>query len=377
VLVISSAPLFASAPGLDSYRNNHFPEAFGQFQQTLKEHPQTGAADKLQFDSGAAAYKMKDYAKALDSFSQALLSPDKTLQSRSHYNLGNTLYQRGESEKADDKKLTDWSNALQHYDETLKIEPQNKEAKENAEFVKNKIEELKRKREQPPSPTPTPTPQPQDKKQQNDKKQDKQQQEKNQQQQQNQQDQNSKNDQQKKNDDQKQDQSKNDQQKNQSEQKKPEENKDGKGSSPTPSPSAGENEQNAGGPSPSASPSPSAGEQPQDGNQQPSPTPGEQPQNGGEASPSPSPGEGNGPEASASPSAAPSGSPAKNLTGDVKGAPEDKPKDQPAEMAEAEPQKDGQMSEKQAELLLRSLKDEEQRVQLDERKAARHVYNDW
>jgi hypothetical protein len=35
------------------------------------------------------------------------------------------------------------------------------------------------------------------------------------------------------------------------------------------------------------------------------------------------------------------------------------------------------MSEKQAELLLQSMKDEEQRVQLDERKAAHHVYNDW
>ncbi len=46
-------------------------------------------------------------------------------------------------------------------------------------------------------------------------------------------------------------------------------------------------------------------------------------------------------------------------------------------MAEAEPEKEGQMSEKQAELLLQSMKDEEQRVQLDERKVRRHVYNDW
>jgi hypothetical protein len=35
------------------------------------------------------------------------------------------------------------------------------------------------------------------------------------------------------------------------------------------------------------------------------------------------------------------------------------------------------MSERQAELLLRSMKDEERRVQLDERKATRHVYSDW
>ena len=51
--------------------------------------------------------------------------------------------------------------------------------------------------------------------------------------------------------------------------------------------------------------------------------------------------------------------------------------EQAAQMAEAEQEKDGQMSERQAELLLRSMKDEERRVQLDERKATRHVYNDW
>ena len=45
--------------------------------------------------------------------------------------------------------------------------------------------------------------------------------------------------------------------------------------------------------------------------------------------------------------------------------------------AQAERSKEGEMSEKQAERLLRSMKDEEQRVQLDERKAARHVYKDW
>jgi hypothetical protein len=67
------------------------------------------------------------------------------------------------------------------------------------------------------------------------------------------------------------------------------------------------------------------------------------------------------------------------LAGEVKGAGDEKPNqnEQAAQVAEAEPEKEGQMSEKQAELLLRSMKDEERRVQLDERKVARHVYNDW
>ena len=45
--------------------------------------------------------------------------------------------------------------------------------------------------------------------------------------------------------------------------------------------------------------------------------------------------------------------------------------------AEAEQEKEGEMSERQALALLESMKDEEARVRLDERKVKRHVYNDW
>ena len=156
--ILFSSSAFATAPGLDAYRTGKFEDAYSQFQQTLKSHPESRAEDKLQFDSGAAAYKLKDYGKALESFSQALLSPDTGLQSKGHYNLGNTLYQRGEAQKSDDKKLSDWTNALDHYDQTLKLDPQNKEAKENYDYVKRKIEELKNKK-QPQQPSPSPSPQ--------------------------------------------------------------------------------------------------------------------------------------------------------------------------------------------------------------------------
>src|SRR5881296_1222563 len=157
LLILLSSSAFAAAPGIDAYHEGKFEDAYSQFQQTLKSHPQSPADDKLQFDSGAAAYKLKDYNKALESFSQALLTPDTGLQSKGHYNLGNTLYQRGEMQKNDDKKLSDWTNALDHYEQTLKFDPQNKEAKDNYEYVKRKIDELKnKKQEQQPSPSPTP-----------------------------------------------------------------------------------------------------------------------------------------------------------------------------------------------------------------------------
>ncbi|HEV2096112.1 MAG TPA: hypothetical protein VGQ82_06375, partial [Chthoniobacterales bacterium] len=74
------------------------------------------------------------------------------------------------------------------------------------------------------------------------------------------------------------------------------------------------------------------------------------------------------------------GSPGKRPTGDVKGADggsDQKPEKETQLAAEAEANRQGQMSPEQAERLVRSMKDEEERVQLDERKAVRRVYNDW
>ena len=158
VLMLLCSSVFATVPGINAYQQGKFEDAYKEFQDTLKSHPQSRAEDELQFDSGTAAYKLKDYNKALESFSQALLTPDTGLQTKGHYNLGNTLYQRGEMQKSDDKKLSDWTNALDHYEQTLKLDPQNKEAKDNYEYVKKKIDELKNKKEQQQQPSPSPTP---------------------------------------------------------------------------------------------------------------------------------------------------------------------------------------------------------------------------
>src|SRR3984893_5939620 len=212
LVMFLSSSAFATAPGLDAYRGGKFEDAYSQFQEALKSHPQSRAEDKVQFDSGSAAYQLKDYSKALESFSQALLSQDTALQSKGHYNLGNTLYQRGEAQKSDDKNLSDWTNALDHYEQTLKLDPQNKEAKDNYDYVKRKIKELKNKKQEQPSPSPSPQQKneqnKQDKQNKQDQKQDQQQKQQDQQkqQQQNQQQQQGQGEQQEKDQQQSQDQ---------------------------------------------------------------------------------------------------------------------------------------------------------------------------
>ena len=375
MMFLSSSVFATAAPGLDAYRSGKFEDAYGQFQQTIKTHPESRAEDKLQFDSGAAAYKLKDYSKAMESFSQALLSRDIGLQSKGHYNLGNTLYQRGEAQKSDDKKLSDWTNALDHYEQTLKLDPQNKEAKDNYDYVKKKIEELKNKKQDQPSPSPSPQQKNEQNKQNKQDKQDKQQQQNQQnqqqkekeQQQENQQQQQGQGQQQQQQKDQKQDQDQQSQgqsgnQKDQQAKNEPQKSQQQQKPGETPSPSPGADKQQG------QQTSPSPGEQ----QGQESPSPGE----GQNESPSPSPGEGEGENGTPSPTPGES----KKFAGEVKGSGEDKsqkPPDKNAQVAEGEPEKEGQMSQRQAEALLESMKDEEARVQLDERRATRHVYKDW
>ena len=384
LLIFLSSVALGAAPGIDAYRDGKFEDAYSQFQETLKSHPQSHAEDKLQFDSGAAAYKLKDYNRALESFSQALLSLDTGLQGKGHYNLGNTLYQRGEAEKSDDKKLTDWTNALSHYEQTLKIDPQDKDAKENYEYVKKKIEELKNKKsQQQQQPSPSPSSPQKNKQNQQQNKQDQQQQQQNQnQQQQKQSQQNQQQDQQQQQGQSQQEQKDQQQQsQNQQSQNGSADDKEQKQNDQAQAKNEPQKKQQQ---RPSETPSPSPGAENQQPNQ-PSPSPGERqaeespsPGEGENEMPSPSPGEGQG--EGEEPSATPAESPQKKFAGEVKGAGEDKsqkPPDKNAQIAEAELEKEGQMTERQALALLESMKDEEARVRLDERRVTRHVYKDW
>ncbi len=378
VLLLFGGTCLAAAPGLDAYRNDNYSEAYQQFEKTLKEHPNTHAADRIEFDAGTAAYKLGNYNQALEWFSRSLLSQDKSLQEKSHYNIGRTLEERADTAETNEKTLGDLHNAQSHYEEALKLDPNDERARANLEEVKKKIERLK----QNPKKKPTPPP-----KSEKDKKQDQKDQQQKDQQSKDQQskDQQQKDQQQKNDQDQQQQQSSGNDQQQQQQQAKNDKNQKQEpkaGESPSPSPGSDQQKENQPGSSPSPSADKGSGADKKQDKQQPTngePDASPSPSPSDEGSPSPSPGLGEGPQPEGSPSASPGSSPGKKLSGDLKAAGEDNSKETPqdAQAVEAEPEKEGQMSEKQAQLLLQSMKDEEQRVQLDERKAARHVYKDW
>ena len=363
--------------GIDLYNKGQYEDAYAQFQKDLQHNINPADMPKMQFDAGVAAYKLRNYDKALEAFSQSLVDRSPGLQEKSRYNLGRTLEDRADLRKTNEDALKDLENSAQHYEQALKLDPQDKAAAERLEIVRKKIERLKKHPEQPP-------PKPQ--KNQQNKKDQKKEEEQQQQQQEQQRQQQSQDEQQQNQDQQKQDQqqAKNNQRQpnQQNQEQNPENQKDQQNSEkrdkqqqqaqPSPSPSPGgeqkqpdqkKNEQRGAGESPTPTP---------DGSSNPSPSPGESGEN-----PSPSPGDNSGKDENVSPGATPSASPTKPRSGEIKSASEPSDEQRKEQAAEAEAMERGEMSPKQAARLLQAMKDEEARVQLDERKPVHRVYNDW
>src|SRR5262245_38896939 len=155
LLFIFARPAFGEAStGLNLYRDGKYGDAYKSFQEDLQSHPDSTQKERIQFDSGAAAFKMGDYNKALQSFSDALLSPDKNIQESSHFNLGRTLEDSAEFNQSTNNESKDLTDAASHSESTFQLNPNNEPAKANLEEVRKKIERLKAH----PKPTPTPTP---------------------------------------------------------------------------------------------------------------------------------------------------------------------------------------------------------------------------
>jgi Ca-activated chloride channel family protein len=324
-------------PGVEKYQKglleeNKTPEqakqsykdAYKVFSEQQKKQPNSPVEN---FNLGTAAYKISDNIagdnEALNAFSKATLTSDPKLAVDAERNIGHTLFRRGQKYlKENDRAATlkDWHGAVDHYDSALKIEPDNKEIKGNKQYVLNEIKKLE---QEPPK-------QDQNKQDQNKQDQNKQDQNK---QDQNKQDQNKQD--QNKQDQNKQDQNKQDQNKqdqNKQDQNKQDQNKQDQGKQD-------ENQQQQ-------------KEQQQPGN--------DSKQNQAQGSPTPRPEQ-----------------PDKKLTGDIKEQnpqKDQKPGEQAAEEVPAQP---GEMTESQARALVESLKDEEQRVDLNERKGATPVLKDW
>ncbi len=151
-----------------AFVNGEFSEAFEKLTKAREDSiGNESRSAAIAYSAGVAAYKMEDYQLATESFGQALSGPDESIYPEAFYNLGNTLYRRGEAIKAltedperkEEMNLSQqiellngtrmmWQEAIEQFDETLALEPEHPDALYNKEFIQKLLNELEQELEQ-------------------------------------------------------------------------------------------------------------------------------------------------------------------------------------------------------------------------------------
>ncbi|HSI85932.1 MAG: VWA domain-containing protein [Candidatus Methylacidiphilales bacterium] len=124
-----------------AYKEGKFKDALDQYKSSLEANP----TPEMAFNIGAAAYKSQDYETAAMAFDGAMHTSDLGLQQRAYYNMGNTLFRVGEptEQLAPDKTIEAWEKSVKQYDSALKLNPRDADAKFNRDFVKQRLDRLK------------------------------------------------------------------------------------------------------------------------------------------------------------------------------------------------------------------------------------------
>jgi Ca-activated chloride channel homolog len=144
LLFPASAPASPSS-ALREYKSGNYEQALKEYERLLKKNKDD---PRLHFNAGAAAYKNRQFEEAAKEFNATLAAPDLKLQGLGYYNEGNALYHLGEGNPDPAKRKEAWEKALQDFQSTMKLNPQDPDAKHNYEFVKKMLEELKQQPQQ-------------------------------------------------------------------------------------------------------------------------------------------------------------------------------------------------------------------------------------
>ncbi|MBF0099706.1 MAG: VWA domain-containing protein [Desulfobacterales bacterium] len=119
--------------GLEAYNRADYDKALKYFIDAQLEDPER---PEVEYNLGNVYYRQGDFANAAKHFSKALSSENVQLKQRAQYNLGNALYRQGK-----------YDEAIAAYEAALKLNSQDKDSKENLEFVKQVQAQVKEQQE--------------------------------------------------------------------------------------------------------------------------------------------------------------------------------------------------------------------------------------
>jgi Ca-activated chloride channel homolog len=142
VTAINAAASPSSA--LREYKSGNYDQALRDYEALLKKKADD---PRLHFNAGAAAYRSRQFEEAAKQFNSAIATPDLKLQALAYYNRANAQYWLGTKNPDPNKRSEAWQKAVQDYESSMKLDPQDADAKFNHDFVKKKLEELKQQQQ--------------------------------------------------------------------------------------------------------------------------------------------------------------------------------------------------------------------------------------
>ncbi len=122
------------AEGNRLFTSEKYDEANNKYRDALIDLPDS---PQIRFNIGNTQYKKKKYEEAIGEFEKSLSSDDIVTQSKAYYNLGNTLY-----------RMDKLPESILAFTQTLKLNPDDIDAKYNLEFVRKKLKDQAQKQPQ-------------------------------------------------------------------------------------------------------------------------------------------------------------------------------------------------------------------------------------
>lgn len=152
VSVIAGASRTSVKNGNQAYSQGKWDEALKAFENASVDAPESPVID---YNKGTVYFKKGEFQKAFEYFQKAALSTkDLKLEARCKFNSGNCAFMESERQSDSDleKSLNECKNAIQHYQDALRIDPEFQDARENIEVVrlvmKSILDEQKKQQEE-------------------------------------------------------------------------------------------------------------------------------------------------------------------------------------------------------------------------------------
>lgn len=118
------------------YQAGQLAAALEKYRQAQKGQPGSPA---LHYNIGNVLYKQGEFEKAYDEYRQAFAAGERPLAEGARFNAGNSHYAR-----------KNWPEAIRNYQEALRLDPRDIDAKKNLELALQQLQEEKKKQQQPP-----------------------------------------------------------------------------------------------------------------------------------------------------------------------------------------------------------------------------------